>query len=210
MTGRAHGYRGHRPVARTAVAIVITAGLALLAAACGGSSGGHVAQLGPTTSKSSTSISSVQAGAVAFSACMRAHGVPKFPDPNPDGAIPKVNLQELGVSSSQFQQAQTACQHLLPTTSVEDSVTECLSTGDCPGPLLHEIMTEGLRYARCMRNHGVTNFPDPTRARDGAPIFDLLPLTGTDWGSTQIEDKMNQCWYVYSPGIRVGLQRPGP
>jgi len=200
---------------RAGVAVIATVCLALLGAACGGSRAGQVAQLGTATGKSSPGTSSSAApaqrgGAVAFSACMRAHGVLKFPDPSPAGTLPKVDLHELGVSSSQFQRAQRTCQHLLPTTSVEDSVTECLSTGDCPGPLLHEILTEGLQYARCMRNHGVTDFPDPTRAPNGAPVFDLIPLAGTDWRSTQIEEKMNQCWYVYSPGIRVGLQRPGP
>jgi hypothetical protein len=112
-----------------AVGGAATVALALLATACGGSPSGHVAQLGTTTSKSDTSTSSSQqSGAVAFSECMRAHGVSEFPDPNSSGAIPKVNLQQLGVSSSQFQQVQTACRHLLPSTNVEDSVTECLST----------------------------------------------------------------------------------
>ena len=190
----------------TVVAVVATAGLAVAAAGCGGSPAGHVAQLGSTTTpRSSTSTS-----AVAFSECMRAHGVPRFPDPNSGGAIPKLDVHDLGVGAAQFQRAQSACQHLFPTNDVEDSVTECISTGACPGTLLTEIMTEGLAYANCMRRHGVTNFPDPTRAPDGAPVFKLGGLTGTDWRSPQIEAKMNACWYVYSPGVRVGLERPGP
>jgi hypothetical protein len=45
---------------------------------------------------------------------MRGHGVLNFPDPNRAGAIPKVSLQQLGVSTSQFQTAQRACQKSLP------------------------------------------------------------------------------------------------
>ena len=51
---------------------------------------------------------------LAFSACMRSHGVPTFPDPDSSGAIPKAGPQQLGVSTSRFQQAQSACQ---PTCS---------------------------------------------------------------------------------------------
>src|SRR4029077_7291716 len=48
--------------------------LALLAAACGGSSSsGAVGSSSPSSSAS--------AGAVAYSACIRSHGVPHYPDP---------------------------------------------------------------------------------------------------------------------------------
>lgn len=197
---------------RIASAIIAAAGLALLAAACGGSPGGRVAQLGSTATQSSTSSSAASAqqnGAIAFSRCMRSHGVPTFPDPASGGAIPKVSLERLGVSSSRFQSAQTACQDLLPTNDVEASVTECLSTGDCPQALLHRILNEGLQFARCMRSHGVPNWPDPTRDPDnGAPVFNLLQVHGFDPRSPQIEDKMDECRHVYSGGVRVGLERP--
>ena len=191
----------------TAAAIVASVGLALLAAACGGSKGGHVAQLGSTATQSSTLSSAGSAqenGAVAFSRCMRSHGVSKFPD----SASPKVNLQQLGVSSSRFQAAQRACQHLFPN-NVEASVTQCLSTGDCPQTLLHQILNQGLEFARCMRSHGVSNWPDPTRYPDnGAPVFNLLHAHGFDPRSPQIEHKMDECQHVYSAGVRVGLARP--
>lgn len=196
--------------ARTSVAVIATAGLASLAAACGGSPASQVAQLGSTATQSnSSSAASAQGnGAIAFSRCMRSNGVPKFPDPAGGGRIPKVNLQGLGVSSSQFQSAQTACQHLLPTNNVEASVTQCLSTGQCPPALLHQILTEGLQFARCMRSHGVTNFPDPTRdPNNGAPIFNLVAIHGTDWESPQIQNKLDECQRVYSAGVRVGLHR---
>jgi hypothetical protein len=181
-------------------AFIATAGLSLLAAGCGGSRGNNVAQLGTTPAQ--------QNGAIAFARCMRSNGVPKFSDPDSGGQIPKVNLQGLGVSSSQFQSAQTTCQHLLPTNDIEASVTQCPSTGDCPPALLHQILNEGLQFARCMRSHGVSNWPDPTSDPDnGSPIFNLIAIHGTDWESPQIENRLDECQRVYSAGVRVGLRR---
>jgi|SRR6185437_977382 len=174
-------------------------GLVVLASACGGSS---------SAGKSDTAASASTASAVAFSSCMRAHGVARFPDPV-HGALPKIDLRGLGVGTTQFQEAQTECRGALPTRDVEDSVTECLSTGDCPQALRHEIMTEGLSYARCMRAHGYPAWPDPSRDPDnGAPVFDLMSVQGIDSRSAQVESVMARCWHVYSAGVRVGMRRP--
>jgi hypothetical protein len=51
---------------------------------------------------------------VAYSACMRSHGVPNFPDPDSNGQILKGDAQRFGVSTSQLQAAQQACQPLYP------------------------------------------------------------------------------------------------
>jgi hypothetical protein len=174
-------------------------GLAFLAPACGGSS---------PAGKTNAAAGASNASAVAFSSCMRAHGVAKFPDPV-HGALPKLDLRTLGVSTRQFQAAQTACGDALPTHDVEDSVTECLSTGDCPQSLLHEIMTQGLSFSRCMRAHGYPAWPDPSRDPDnGAPVFDLMNVRAIDSRSAPVERVMNACWHVYSAGVRVGMRRP--
>src|SRR5919201_4908398 len=101
------------------VAVIIgAAAVALLAAACvsrGGSSGsGGSPQAGGSTRSSS---------ALAFSACMRSHGVPTFPDPDSNGGIPKVTPRQLGVGSSQFQAAQTAGDHLLKPNHAQAQLT---------------------------------------------------------------------------------------
>ena len=54
--------------------------------------------------------------AVAYSACVRSHGVPNYPDPGSDGNLPKGSVQAFGVSNSQHQAAQRACRHLLPNS----------------------------------------------------------------------------------------------
>jgi hypothetical protein len=163
---------------RAAAAIIATAGLALLAAACGGSPDSHVAQLGSTgtgsTSSSSASAASAQQnGWVAFSGCMRSHGVSNFPDPTSGGELPKVSLQQLGVSTTQFQEAQTACQDLRPTGGSLRQQANCLMVGDCPPAEVQQMLSAERKYARCMRSHGVSNWPDPTINSQGMPVFDV-------------------------------------
>jgi hypothetical protein len=111
--------------------------------------------------------------AVAYSACLRSHGVPNYPDPGSDGNVPKGNAQAFGVSNSQYQAAERACRHLLPNsdTSFTASLTQCLMTGDCPPALVQRALSEGLRFAQCMRHHGVPNWPDPTVDSTGRPAF---------------------------------------
>ena len=149
---------------RGTAAIIAAAALALLAA-CGGSpssagSGG-----------SSNAVSASSPSAVAYSQCMRSHGVPDFPDPPSSGEVPKGSAQEFGVSSSQYQAAQTACQNLYPSTG--GSIQQCEMTGDCPQALVQQALTVMRKYARCMRAHGVPNFPDPTIGSQGRPFFDV-------------------------------------
>ena len=87
----------------------------MLASGCGGSPESHVAQLGSTTTSPQLSSATAQAsGAVAFSRCVRSHGVPAYPDPSDGGLLPKETPQQLGVSPSQLQAAQKACIHLVP------------------------------------------------------------------------------------------------
>jgi hypothetical protein len=60
-----------------------------------------------------------------FSACMRKHGVPRFPDPtfNPDGSGGLKIGKDSGVdpNSPQFKEAEKACQKLLPGRPSRDS-----------------------------------------------------------------------------------------
>jgi hypothetical protein len=102
---------------------------------------------------------------------MRSHGVPNFPDPPSGGAVPKGDAQEFGVSDSQFQAAESACQPLYPTTG--GSIQECENTGDCPPAVVQSALTLMRRYAVCLRSHGVPNFPDPTIGSEGRPFFDV-------------------------------------
>jgi len=104
-----------------------------------------VAQLGSTTTKSRSNPSAASAqadGAVAFSRCMRSHGLAAYPDPGGGGVIPKKTPQQLGVSPSEFQTAQSACIHLVP------------NGGQPTHAQVQQYRSVMLIYARCIRAHG--------------------------------------------------------
>jgi hypothetical protein len=184
--------RAWPPTARTAAAIIATAALALLAVACSGSPPSAGPGGSPNAGGSATSTS-----AVAYSHCMRSHGVPNFPDPTSSGQVPKASAQQFGVSSSQLQATQRACQHLLPVTggSFQQQAQQCVTTGDCPRALVQQMLSAGLRFARCMRSHGVPNWPDPTIDSQGRPFFNLSGhgFTHSEWHSPQITSMTQEC-----------------
>jgi hypothetical protein len=130
-------------------AVLVAACLALLAAACGGSPGSHVAQLGTSTAQSSAPAGgSTHEQALAYAHCIRSHGVPLWPDPESSGSFDKSKLtpHQLGVGSSRIGIAERACKSLLPTYSATPS---------------SHVLAQALRFSRCMRGHGATRFPDP-------------------------------------------------
>jgi hypothetical protein len=159
--------RAWPPVARTAAAIIAAAALGLLATACGSSPSsagpGGSSNAGGSV-RSSVAGGSANAQLVVFSRCMRSHGVPNFPDPQAGASNAKFpSAQQLQVSSSQLSTAENACQRLLPA-GVDDQFSPA------EVPLLLRGM---LPFSRCMRSHGVPNFPDPAADSEGRPIFPL-------------------------------------
>ena len=113
-----------RPVERTCSgrAVLMTAGILVVAgfllSACGGPSTPSVAT-GSTATTGTVASSSVHGssgatGLLAYSSCVRSHGVASFPDPTSKGGIPKETAQQLRVRQSQLQAAQSDCTHLLP------------------------------------------------------------------------------------------------
>ena len=78
--------------------------------ACGGYLRKAVAQLTPANTPQS------RHAALLAARCMRAHGIP-IPDPGPDGQFNPVALASINQASPQFQQAQQACAHLLPSSA---------------------------------------------------------------------------------------------
>jgi hypothetical protein len=135
--------------------------------------------------------------------------VPNYPDPGSSGQVPKTSAQQLGVSSSQFQAAQRACQHLLPSTSgsSQQQAQQCVQAGDCPPAVVQQMLTSGRRFAICMRSHGVLNWPDPaidTGVNQGVPFFDLSK-EGINDHSPQIRTKVNECLRLTpGPGVPEG------
>jgi hypothetical protein len=170
---------------------------ALVLAGCGGSSSSSGA---PQAGGSSGSPS-----AIAYSVCMRAHGVPGFPDPDSNGTIPKGSAQQYGVGDSQYQTARTACADLLP------------DSGGVSQAVIQQAMDGMRRFAQCMRSDGMSNWPDPTTDRAGYPNFYLQGQI--DEHAPQIVAKIQACQHLV-PTTRVGGgpagvpmcpgDRPGP
>jgi hypothetical protein len=131
---------------------------------------------------------------------MRSHGVPNYPDPDSSGQLPKPDAHHLGVSNSQLQAAQQACQHLLPNAGGAinaGSVQQCMLAEDCPRPLVQQVLDEERRFARCMRSHGVPDWPDPISDSHGRPVFAIsISKDGFNPYSQPIWAKGNQCSHL--------------
>jgi hypothetical protein len=186
--------------ARIAAAIIAAANLALLAAACSSGSPSSTGSSDPPDAGGSAPPS-----AVAFASCMRSHGVPNFPDPSGSGALPKTSPQHLHVSSSRFQTAQRACRHLLPSTVNNSSLQQCETAGICSRAETQLMLNGGLRFAGCMRSHGVPKWPDPTADSQGRVAFAIsVSRDGFDPHSPRIEAKVTDCGHLM-PGGGVAL-----
>ena len=152
---------------RAALAAAALALIGLLATACGGGSSPAAAGGGSTH---------VQA-ALAYARCMRAHGVPNFPDPHS--------------ASSQETAADHTCNHLLTVGGQMDQRQQELS--------------QLVKYAQCMRAHGVPNFPDPqtTSGGIGQPGGIGFRLHGINVNSPQFQSANHACVH-YTPGAGLG------
>jgi hypothetical protein len=157
--------------------------LALMAAGCGGggspgAGNATSSTTAATTTSTTAATTTVQygtngalAGALAFARCMRAHGIPT-PDPEPNGAFDKHKLQRLlgGISLSRVRAVE------------ERSCRYDFEPGGQPQG--HAIITPAdradyLKGARCMRSHGVPDFPDPT-FQQNTVTFNIPPSIDTN------------------------------
>ncbi len=141
------------PNIRPLTVVLAVGACALALAACGGS--------GSDPSGSSGSQAAKRAGGLAFSECMRSHGVPDFPDPSTSngggvqisasaraGSGQSLSVNGVPVNAPAFQSAMNACRKDLPK-------------GGAPPASVAQLRTAALAMARSMRSHGVPNFPDP-------------------------------------------------
>ena len=56
-----------------------------------------------------------------------------------------------------------------------------------------QIMTGLLNFARCMRSHGIPNWPDPTTDRNGQPVFDI---PGINPDSPRVSNTADECTHL--------------
>jgi hypothetical protein len=84
---------------------------------------------------------------------MRANGVPNFPDLRGKGMLIQASGQTLSVNgvsvnAPAFAAAKARCERYLPHEQASPAQAA-------------QQRQRSLQFARCMRSHGVTNFPDP-------------------------------------------------
>jgi len=127
---------------RPAVLAAALAGIALLAAACSGGA-----------KPASAALTNYQK-ALAYSQCMRAHGEPGFPDPQPNGDL-LINGPKDHLNGALMNSAGKACQHLMPKSPPLTAAQQ------------QQLVARTLKFVACMRAHGLPAFPDPKVSAGG-------------------------------------------
>jgi hypothetical protein len=141
--------------------LIAAVGAALALGACGSSDDG-----GDPTSGASRQDKAFE-GALKFSKCMRDHGV-EFPDPQRvgTGGI-KITGRNINPNDPKTKSAQSACQKYMQ-----------IGGGESIDPARRAKLQESaLKYARCMREHGV-DMPDPKLSGKGGLTFQAGPGSG--------------------------------
>jgi hypothetical protein len=115
--------------------------------------------------------------ALAFARCLHSHGFPNFPDPNRGGQITHEMLANAGIDPRQpaVLHAADACVSATHGLLTKAGVARFAAEQNAPGasgfagaPTQAQIKQgppDAVRFARCMRSHGVPYFPDPTSPR---------------------------------------------
>ena len=170
--------------------IVLGVCLASGAAACGGGGSAGQQSGGPQGSGAqSGGTEQTMAVLQQLSRCIRSHGMPGFPDPvvNPLTNQPDFPATAPDVPAS----IQNACQ----------SIANQLPPNALNSPPPTAAGMQGLvRFARCMRSHGVANWPDPNVSGE-FPVTQQMAsqLKGAD------QPTVNAC-IRYVPGGSQNLQ----
>ena len=159
--------KGAVPPGRVLAALV---GVALLAAGCGRGGGSPGA-----------SRPAVHQELVAFAHCMRAHGVPDWPDPLPQGGFPATGS---GGNSPQAGSAMHTCRHLLPPIQPISAAQQA------------RVLAHDLKWTRCMRAHGFA-VSDPS-VRPHAGVVIMAP-PGFDPTSPQAQAAAKACQGLEGP-----------
>lgn len=185
--GRLSPWPGPAHIAAVMTGMAVAAVLAACSASPSSTGSGDAANTG---------ASATAAAAVRYAGCMRSHGVPDYPGPNSSGQLPKIvpsNESQLGVSDSRFTAAQGACQHLWPYQ----------------GPTAaqqRQELADALTFARCMRSHGVPDFPDPTTDPGSGRVEFVISSSqnGFDPQSPQILAKVRECEHALPASMLPG------
>jgi len=194
LVSRAHRHRaGWLRGAGVAAALLIAAGVG---AGCAGKSGdsASVASM-PSSSAPSTDAKASSTGGgdlVAYTKCLRANGLPDFPDPSADGtlALP----QGIDPNSKAFKDAEAKCVQYKPPGQPQQGGSADATWSQ----------NDKLKYAKCMRDNGATGFSDP----DASGNFSYRKGDGPDPDSPQYKAAEEAC-KKYKGNVPEGAQVGG-
>jgi hypothetical protein len=165
------------------------AALAVIVAGCGNGSAGTG---NGTVTSGGNSTASIREKAVKFAECMRANGVSAFPDPNASGELTidaVANGSSLDTSSAAFKRALSACKNLEPPGFTGTKATP-------------QQTTARLEFAKCVRENGVPDFPDPI---PNGPLVDTnqIPSSNTTAGMSILNAATHKCGqYASAAGVQ--------
>jgi hypothetical protein len=172
--------------------LVVVSLIAVVGAGCGSntatgaaSSGSNIGSGASSGSASNGANTTKRERAVKFAECVRAHGVPHFPDPDVTGNF---NFG-VDVSAATFTAAVSACKALEPpgTLSAHRSSAQ---------------QSAALRFAACVRANGMPDFPDPV---NGQPLIDtdLIPSSNSPSGMSILNAATHKCGSVLGADARM-------
>jgi hypothetical protein len=174
---------------RTLWPLAALAMFAVIVAGCGNGSAGTG---NSTVTSGGNSTASIREKAVKFAECMRANGVSAFPDPDASGQLTidgVVNGSSLNPNTAVFKNALSACKNLEPS-------------GFTGGKVTPQQTTARLKFAQCVRDNGVPDFPDPT---PNGPLVDTnrIPSAATSAGISILNAAMQKCGqYASAAGVQ--------
>ena len=189
--------RWRRPYLAGPRLVGLVGALALAVAACGGGGGNKgsgVASLGGAATATSTTSAGAddRQKALNWARCMRQHGINQ-PDPTFDAQghlVPPQLPAASGANKRKFKAAEQACKQSEP------------SGGPPPSPPSAQERQQALAFARCMRQHGINNMPDPEITATG--IHQDLP-EGMDGHDPRLRAPRQACGqYLPKGGGRLG------
>jgi hypothetical protein len=168
------GMRTHTIIRLLAATVFAASALALSACGSEGEAGGSAGDRNRQEARDA---------ALAFAQCMREHGV-DMPDPTfegngvlqrgPDQSAPRATVEE----------AEDACKEKREAMEPSEPPSEDEQ---------HEMKERALANARCMREHGIENFPDPTFGENGEIQLRLSRDSGIDPNDEEFKEAQEAC-----------------
>jgi hypothetical protein len=160
-----------RPLLGAAVLLL----LGLTSAGCSkGPSGTSTASTSAERPSTASTLDRQEQG-VKFAECMRANGVSDFPDPQPNGDF----AYGVSVTPEVWAQTLATCKDLQPPGTLSSKRTP-------------KEQSASLQFARCVREHGVKDFPDPVNGEPAINTY-LIPSSDSEDGMRILNAAIDAC-----------------